>query len=122
MLGLALGGGLFHGRDLLAQVAGCITGERRLAAVFDEHGVQKVRRVIDALMDYSERLTRQAIADIRDGEYTFTDHLDNDGSEHGTEPVEIKVSIRVRGEDIEFDFNGSAPQVRTGINNEVNRS
>jgi N-methylhydantoinase B/oxoprolinase/acetone carboxylase alpha subunit len=89
--------------DLLAQVAGCITGERRLAAVFAEHGVQKVRR--------------QAIADIRDGEYTFTDYLDNDGSEHGTEPVEIKVSIRVRGEDIEFDFNGSAPQVRTGINN-----
>lgn len=103
--------------DLLAQVAGCITGERRLAAVFNEHGVQKVRRVIDALMDYSERLTRQAIADIRDGEYTFTDYLDNDGSEHGTEPVAIKVSIRVRGEDIEFDFNGSAPQVRTGINN-----
>lgn len=103
--------------DLLAQVAGCITGERRLSAVCDEYSIEKVRRAIDALMNYAERLTRKAIADIHDGEYSFSDRLDNDGSEDGTEPVEIKVTVHVRGEDIEFDFTGSAPQVRTGINN-----
>ena len=103
--------------DLLAQVAGCITGERRLAAIFNEYSIEQVRRVIDALMDYSERLTRKAIADIGDGEHAFSDWLDNDGSESGTEPVEIKVVVRVCGENIEFDFTGSAPQVRTGINN-----
>lgn len=103
--------------DLLAQVAGCLTGERRLAAICDEYSIDTVRGVIDALMDYAERLTRKAIADIRDGEYSFSDWLDNDGSETGTDPVEIKVTVYVRGEDIEFDFTGSAPQVRTGINN-----
>lgn len=103
--------------DLLAQVAGCTTGERRLAAVFAGYGIDKVRLAIDALMDYAERLTRLAIDAIPDGEYTFTDWLDNDGTETGTEPVRIQVAIRVRGNDVEFDFAGSAPQVKSAINN-----
>jgi N-methylhydantoinase B/oxoprolinase/acetone carboxylase alpha subunit len=105
-----------HG-DLLAQVAGCLTGERRLAAVFGEYGSGSVRTAIDALMDYAERLTRLAIERIPDGDYGFTDWLDNDGSETGTEPVRIEVLIRVRGSDVEFDFTGSAPQVKSAINN-----
>jgi len=76
-----------------------------------------VRAAIDALMDYAERLTRLAIDAIPDGEYSFTDWLDNDGTETGTEPVRIQVSIRVAGTAVEFDFAGSAPQVRSAINN-----
>lgn len=103
--------------DLFAQIAGCLTGVRRLAAIFGDYGLIKVRCVIEALLDYSERLTRNAIQSVPDGEYQFSDWLDNDGSEQGDTPVEIKVTIRVAGDDIEFDFTGSAPQVRTGINN-----
>ena len=103
--------------DLMAQVAGCVTGERRLAAVFSDHGIPRVRAAIDALMDYAERLTRLAIEAIPDGEYTFTDWLDNDGLAMSTEPVPIKVAIRVRGSEVEFDFAGSAPQVKSAINN-----
>jgi N-methylhydantoinase B/oxoprolinase/acetone carboxylase alpha subunit len=103
--------------DLMAQVAGCATGERRLAAVFADYGIAPVRAAIDALMDYAERLTRLAIDAIPDGEYSFTDWLDNDGTETGTEPVRIQVAIRVQGTAVEFDFDGSAPQVRSAINN-----
>ena len=103
--------------DLMAQVAGCATGERRLAAVFADYGIAPVRAAIDALMDYAERLTRLAIDAIPDGEYAFTDWLDNDGTETGTEPVRIQVAIRVAGTAVEFDFDGSAPQVRSAINN-----
>ena len=103
--------------DLLAQVAGCVTGERRLAAVFSEYGSEIVRTAIDALMDYAERLTRLAIDRIPDGDYGFTDWLDNDGSETSTDPVRIEVVIRIRGSEVEFDFTGSAPQVKSAINN-----
>lgn len=103
--------------DLLAQVAGCITGERRLAAVFTEYGIDTVLRGIDALMDYAERLTRLSIEKIADGDYSFEDWLDNDGSEASKEPVKICVTIRVRGSEVEFDFTGSAPQVKSSINN-----
>lgn len=68
-------------------------------------------------MDYSERLTRMAIDAIPDGDYSFNDWLDNDGLAASTEPVEIMVTIRVRGSDVEFDFTGSAPQVKAAINN-----
>lgn len=108
--------------DLLAQVAGCTTGERRLAAVFAEYGIEATRAAIDALMDYAERLTRLAIERIPDGDYNFVDWLDNDGTETGTEPVRIEVTIRIRGSDAEFDFTGSAPQVRSAINNVASSS
>lgn len=103
--------------DLMAQVAGCHTGSRRLAAVFAEHGIEPTYGAIDALMNYAERLTRLAIEAIRDGDYVFSDWLDNDGLENTTEPVEIRVTIRVRGSEVEFDFTGSAPQVKSSINN-----
>ena len=103
--------------DLEAQIAGCRTGESRLRELFGHWGNGRVRAGIDALMDYGERLTRLAIERIEDGEYTFSDWLDDDGLSPDADPVEIRVTLRVRGSELEFDFTGSGNQVGAAINN-----
>ena len=103
--------------DLEAQIAGCRTGEARLGALFDHWGKDKVRAGVDALLDYAERLTRLAIERMTDGEYTFSDWLDDDGLSPDTDPVEIRVALRVKGSELEFDFTGSGDQVGSAINN-----
>ena len=103
--------------DLEAQIAGCRTGEARLGALFDHWGKDQVRAGVDALLDYAERLTRLAIERMTDGEYTFSDWLDDDGLSPDTDPVEIRVALRVKGSELVFDFTGSGDQVGAAINN-----
>lgn len=103
--------------DLYAQIAGCRTGERRMAAVFEDMGHEVATRGVDALLDYGERLTRLAIEQIPDGEYEFSDWLDNEGLAEDSDPVEIRVKLTVSGSDVTFDFTGTAAQVRAAINN-----
>jgi N-methylhydantoinase B len=57
---------------------------------------------------------RAAIARIPDGEYTFSDYLDEDGA--GSGPVEIRVRIGVSGETADVDFAGSSKQVAGCVN------
>src|SRR5205814_9000135 len=63
------------------------------------------------------RLTRAQIEAIRDGDYAFKDHLDDDGVNVGRR-VKIAVTVRVRGSSMTFDFTGSDRPV-TGPFNSV---
>ncbi len=102
--------------DLSAQIASCRTGEQRLAAIFEEGGVDAVNSGIESLLDYAERLTRQAIQRIPNGDYSFVDQLDDDGMHPDAEPARIQVKISIRGSDIGFDFAGTDGQVKAAIN------
>ena len=103
--------------DLFAQIAGCRTGEQRLASIFQDYGVATATQGVTALLDYAERLTRLAIEQIPDGSYEFSDWLDNEGLAEESDPVEIHVKLTVKGSDVEFDFTGTGAQVRAAINN-----
>jgi N-methylhydantoinase B len=100
--------------DLIAQIAANAIGERRLLEACVRYGVGEVRRSMDALKDYAERMVRAALAAIPDGTYAFEDRLDDDGS--GSGPVRIAVTIAVRGDEAEIDFTDSGPQVGGGVN------
>jgi N-methylhydantoinase B len=74
--------------------------------------------VLDAtqqLMDYTERVLRQRIAAIPDGEYRAEGFLDDDGKNRDVR-LPIKVCVRVKGDGIEIDLTGSANQVETAFN------
>jgi N-methylhydantoinase B/oxoprolinase/acetone carboxylase alpha subunit len=103
--------------DLSAQIAGCKTGERRLGELFRRWSPAIVREASASLMDYSERLTRQAIASLPRGRATFVDHLDDDGLNPDAAPTRIKVSVEVTNDEITFDFTGSGNSVAAAINN-----
>ncbi|MDN5925647.1 MAG: hydantoinase B/oxoprolinase family protein [Hyphomicrobiales bacterium] len=100
--------------DLHAEIASCNTAERELKAISARYGNANLGRYMDELIAYGERMSRAALKGIAKGRYTFTDHLDDDGS--GGEPVRIQVAIEIDDDRINVDFTGSSPQVRSAIN------
>ncbi|MDE2970121.1 MAG: hydantoinase B/oxoprolinase family protein, partial [Chloroflexota bacterium] len=100
--------------DLAAQIAACRTGERRLQEMVDRYGWATVAEHEAALLDYSERLTRAAISALPDGDYAFSDVLDDDGLTD--EPVPIAVTVSVRGDAMTLDFSETADQRRGCVN------
>lgn len=102
--------------DIEAQIASCRTGERRFHAIVERMGLAKSEQGFAALLDYSETLTRAAILKVPDGEYEFEDWLDDDGLSADCPPVRVFVKITVSGSEVNFDFTGTDPQVRSSIN------
>ncbi len=100
--------------DLTAQLGALAVGLKRLAEIADRRGQEEIRLYTSALMDYSEFMTRQAIAGLPDGTYTFKDFLDDDGLESG--PIPISVSISITGDEAVIDFSGSSIQVKGNVN------
>ncbi|HEX2174242.1 MAG TPA: hydantoinase B/oxoprolinase family protein, partial [Dehalococcoidia bacterium] len=100
--------------DLEAQMAAHRVGEQRVKELVARYGLEEVRDQVAGLLDHAERLTRQAIAAIPDGEYVFQDFLDSDGQTD--EPVLIRVVVRVSGDTLEADFTGSSPQRPGSLN------
>jgi N-methylhydantoinase B len=100
--------------DLSAQIAALNTGERRLLEMCERAGTQEVRSAMVALLEYADRLVAAGIARIPDGQYLAEDAIEDDGL--GAGPLPIRVRVTVRGDQIDADFAGSAPQTAGGVN------
>lgn len=100
--------------DYLAQMASNRLGERRLHELFKSWSLEQLREGADTLVQAVARRMRAGIAGLPDGEYSFADIMDDDGM--GTMNIPICVRVVVEGEEILFDFTGSAPQVQGNIN------
>jgi N-methylhydantoinase B len=94
--------------DLAAQLASMRVGERRLREVVQRYSIAETMEHMAALLDYSERVTRQAIQRIPDGVYHVVDYMDDDGLTE--QPVPIAVTITVAGDAMTLDFTGTSPQ------------
>ncbi|MCL5026935.1 MAG: hydantoinase B/oxoprolinase family protein [Chloroflexi bacterium] len=103
--------------DLRAQLAACHVGERSLLGLVSRYGAAGFERYTAELLDYTERLARQAIRALPDGTYSFTDYLDDDGIDPG--PFPITVAVTVEGDSLRADFTGTALQVKGGINSPI---
>ena len=101
--------------DMRAQLSACHIAEQAFLALCAQHGPAKVTRLMDALLDYAERMARAEIAKLPDGRFEFEDWLDDDGITLGV-PVPIKVAIIKAGDGITFDWTGCAPQVKGALN------
>lgn len=84
--------------------------QRRLNEACERYGTETIEAVIERLLDNAERQTRSSIADLEDGEYFFEEYLENGGVHH-PDPVYFACKMTIDGEDISFDFTGSADQV-----------
>jgi N-methylhydantoinase B len=100
--------------DLRAQYAACIVGARELGRLGQRYGTAGLRRHMDALLDYAERITRAEIATWPRGTFRFTDFIDSDGL--SDDPVKLTVAITVGEDGLDVDWAGSSPQVRAAIN------
>lgn len=100
--------------DLSAQVAATTVAERELRRLAERYGTVELARLMDALVEYTERLVRQEIAGWPDGTASFTDYLDSDGIERCEVPITATVTIA--GDEITADLTESAPMVRGSLN------
>ena len=103
--------------DYLAQVAANKLGVRRCVDLIRKWSFKRVVEGATAIILATANRMRRGIAAIPDGEYIFSDVVDDDGA--GTRNIPITVRITIKGEGISFDFTGSAPQVRGNINNSI---
>ena len=94
--------------DVRAQVAALITGAGEIEKLIDTYGAGELKTYMAALIDYTERLVRNSIRELPDGEAAFTEYNDDDGV--GSGPVEIKVKLTVKDDTITADFTGTSPQ------------
>lgn len=100
--------------DLQAQLAANLIGSERMRALANRLGISTLLADMDALLRYSERMTRQLIAHLPKGCYRFEDALDNDGFSH--EPAVIRVAIMIENEHVTVDFSGTDAQRPGSIN------
>jgi N-methylhydantoinase B len=100
--------------DLSAQIASNQRGTDRLIELTARYGFETVGHFMDELLIYTERMTRRLLASLPDGEYSYTDRLDDDGI--SDKPVPITVKITVNKEQAIVDFTGSAHQQLGSVN------
>jgi N-methylhydantoinase B len=100
--------------DLEAQIAASRRGAERLKELARRYGRDELTFYMDALVAYTERMTRRLLEGLPDGDYTFADYLDDDGLQD--KPVRIQVKVSIRGDQAVVDFRGSAPQQKGSIN------
>ena len=97
--------------DLYAQAASNDVGGARLVEMVEEFDLGDIESLSDEVCSRSERAMREAIEALADGVYeneAYTDGFD--------EPIRLAVSIRVDGDEMFIDFEGSSPQSERGIN------
>ncbi len=100
--------------DFRAQVAASAWGERALAALLDEWGVDGLEAKAASLNAYAARLARARFAELPDGCWRAADRMDCDGA-GGTGPV-IRVSLTIEDGAIALDFAGTDAQVAGNLN------
>lgn len=102
--------------DLRAQLAACHIAERQFLELVQRHGRETVDTYMQEVIDYAERLTRAAVAELPDGTYSFEDWIDDDGVDYG-KPIRLFVSMHKHGDRMVVDWTGTSPQVKGAINN-----
>lgn len=100
--------------DFSAQISANHAGVKRLNALIDSLGSKTFLNALTALNDYGERLARSVINDIPDGEYTFSDVMDDDGL--GNYDLTISAVIKIQQHNVLVDFNGTSKQTAGNIN------
>lgn len=101
--------------DIKAQIGACTLGERRLKALVERYGIEVFNTHKNALFDSTEKMMRAEIRNIPNGVYEGKSTVYYDGKNIGSK-FQIKAKISVKGENIKFDFSGSARQTKGFVN------
>jgi N-methylhydantoinase B len=94
--------------DMRAQISANNMGLRRLAALYDRYGGERMTAIIGELLDYTEKRTRIELAKLPRGSWEAEGFLDDDGM--SDRPVRLKARITIDDDGILFDFAGTDAQ------------
>jgi N-methylhydantoinase B len=96
------------GGDFRAQVAGVNIGARRLGHLYEKYGRSTMDKMVNQLLDYTERRTRGGLSRLPHGVYEAEGYMDSDGVTDT--PIKIVVRVAVSGEKVTYDLSGSDRQ------------
>jgi N-methylhydantoinase B len=94
--------------DVRALSGSLQVGARRLKDVVERYGLDRVKAGGNYGMDITEAAMRAGIARVPDGDYTVSDFLDDDSIT--PEPIELVMTVKVRGDSMEIDYSGTSRQ------------
>jgi N-methylhydantoinase B len=97
--------------DLKSQLAANHVAKMRMQRIYGDYGVETVRAVADELITQSERLVRDRLLELPDGEWRLREYVDLPDD---TCRVELKVTKEA--DTLTYDFTGSSPEAALGIN------
>ena len=100
--------------DLNAQIGSVQIAARRIHALIERYGPERLDRYATALLAATERRVRNVIAAWPDGVYKGESFVDDDGM--GNEMVPIRAAVTIEGDDMTIDLSESSPQVTGFIN------
>ncbi len=101
--------------DIQAAMGGCAVGERELIKLVERHSHDRFRAHLEHLYDATEQQMRAEISAMPDGIYHGESTAYYDGINPGSE-MGIKVAVTIAGDEINFDFTGTAPQTPGFVN------
>jgi len=99
--------------DMEAQIAAARIGADRYLEIVNKYGMDTVLAASEDLMNYSEKMFRQAIEKLPDGVYKAEGFLDGylDSPDPTKKDLKIAVTVKIENSDITIDLTGSSPQV-----------
>ena len=100
--------------DVRGQVTALNWGEHHYLRLVEQLGVEEMQGRIDELFTYTEQLTRSLIRGLPNGQWRFTDYVDDDGL--GVGPIPIVVTLTKEDDEIHVDFKGTGSQCKGALN------
>lgn len=100
--------------DLKAMMGALAVGEKRVAGMIAQHGIDVVEAATSEIIKYTARKARDAFRTLPDGVYEFSDYLDDDFV--SSLPVRLCAKMEVTDGAIHVDFDGTDPQVLSAYN------
>jgi N-methylhydantoinase B len=100
--------------DFNAMIGALSIGQRRLEALYEEHGGRQIEETVPLLFDYAETWMRRDIAELPDGTYSAEDCQEDDG--FVDRPYFIRCDLTISGDRIIVDYSRSDEQARGVIN------
>jgi N-methylhydantoinase B len=97
--------------DLKSQLAANHVAKLRMHRIYSDYGVEAVSAVADELITQSERLVRERLGELPDGEWRLREYVDLPDD---TCTVELKVTKE--DDTLTYDFTGTSPEAALGIN------
>src|SRR4051812_49244673 len=91
--------------DLKSQLAANHVAKTRMQRIYADYGVGTVRAVSDSLIEQSERLVRERLGELPDGEWHVREYIDLPDA---TCRVELKVTKE--RDTLTYDFTGTSPE------------
>ena len=100
--------------DLMAMLAACRVGVKRIGEILRKYGRGTVERACDEAIAQGVRRIRAEVAAWPDGDFVGEAFLDHDGM--GNQDIGVRATLRIRGDRLTVDLTGSHAQLPSYVN------